>query len=232
MVGFVRKYPVRTAIGTAAVITLGVVAGISGRYGKATRESVQPGAAVTAPAEQPKYPVSMAGENEEPMGNGALERSDPCSFPEIHETPESNIVEGFSYPEELGTIRECAERVGVDLAMMMAIRDAEDGNDSLQFGIIHTKRYRNDKLLTEPDGTKRPYKSKLEKQAHWAALSIRNNLKRWEALSEEERSGYRDFIDFMGDRYSEPGGIYDTDGKSKYWKTNVRCLHEKFSTEN
>ena len=200
------------AWGTVAVITLGTVAGLSGRAKNAKQcyptESIP---AAKAVAEQENYsPNSVkVGVNE----------------------PKHIVVPDFSYPNEMGVIEECADRVGVDLALMLAIRDSEDGGDDLQFGVQHTKRYISDGFLTEPGGSQRPYSSNLEKQAHWCALSIRNSILRWNSLSREERYEYSDFIDFMGDSYAREGADNDTDKLNINWKPNVRSNYLKFKAE-
>ncbi len=137
----------------------------------------------------------------------------------------------FNFPSELDLIEYTSERIGADLDLMLAIREAEKGRDGLQFGIMPTKAYKKNKTLRERDGTRRPYSSELEKQASWTACTIRKNMERYNTLPPKERKKYRDFIDFLGDRYC-PVGADDPHGLNINWEGNVRSFYRKFSERN
>jgi hypothetical protein len=122
---------------------------------------------------------------------------------------------GFSFPDELDTILYTARRVGVDPAIMLAIRESEKGGDGLQFGIMPTDAYSNDTVVREGNGAERAYDSKLEKQASWAAWTI--------------RAEYTDFIDFLGDSYCPVGAENDRHGLNVNWEGNVRNWYDKFA---
>lgn len=137
----------------------------------------------------------------------------------------------FSFPGEVDTILYTAKRVGVEPEHLLAIREAEKGRDGLQFGIMHTEAYRRDNMVDFNVKNPRPYKSSLEKQASWAAGTVRRNIKRWNSLSEEERSGHRDFIDFLGDKYAPVGADNDPSNLNTNWERNVRFFYEKFCSD-
>ena len=64
---------------------------------------------------------------------------------------EGSHYDGFSYPEEMGLIEECARRAGIDKLYLMAIREAEDGGKGFEYGVIHNEAYNKDDFLTEKE---------------------------------------------------------------------------------
>ena len=148
----------------------------------------------------------------------------------VHSPEEGERYAGFRFPDELPTILRTAERVGVEPELLLAIRQAENGEQGLQFGIIPTERYRRDLGVTE-NGRFRYYPDdgELEKQASWSAWTVRRNRERWEALPENERTGYEDFIDFLGDRYAPVGADNDPGGLNSNWERNVRFFYRQLS---
>ena len=177
-----------------------------------------------------EFPGNEAsGSYSPPSDDSGILIAAPKSNPnQLIQSPPYLELDGFYYPNEIEIIMECAQRQGINPAYMFAIREAEKGEDGLQFGVLNTRKYKNDKLLTEADGTRRPYRSKLEKQAHFAALSVKNNIVRWNNLGEKSQETYGDFFSYMGSRYSPVGGEKD-DGTSKYWVRNFRGLFYKFN---
>ncbi len=115
-----------------------------------------------------------------------------------------------------------AERVGVDVDLLKAIRKAENGVNGLEFGIIPTLAYESDNGIIE-NGRFRTYKNIFEKQCSWCAWTIKKNLERYESSGEEE-----DFISFLAERYCPIGAENDPRGLNKNWEKNVRYFYEKF----
>ncbi len=120
-------------------------------------------------------------------------------------------------------INYTAERVGVDVNLLKAIRKAENGGKGIEFGIIPTKKYENDKGIVE-NGEFRKYKNDFEKQASWCAWTIKRNLKRF------DKSNYDgDFISFLQEKYCPIGVENDPDGLNKNWEDNVKDFYEEFT---
>jgi len=131
----------------------------------------------------------------------------------------------FKYKEEIPTIIYTAERVGVEPELLLAIRMSENGRDGLQFGIIPTDKYKEDKGIVE-NGKFREYKNKLEKQASWCAWTIRKNRERFGA--NQNRAG--DFINYLQKVYCPVGAENDPKNLNENWERNVRFWHDRFTS--
>ncbi len=129
----------------------------------------------------------------------------------------------FRFPNELETIAYHANRVGVDLPLLLAIREAENGRNGVQFGIMHMGKYNNDSGFAHNNNFySYPNDNELSKQTSWAAWTIRKNYERFNSLSSKERSKYADFIDFLGNRYAPIKADNDPGNLNSNWKRNVR----------
>lgn len=84
----------------------------------------------------------------------------------------------FRFPEEEEIIRSTAGRYGIEPEILFAIREAENGSEGLQFGIINTPAYRADAMVRRGVDQPRPYINELERQASWAAASVNAALRR------------------------------------------------------
>lgn len=127
--------------------------------------------------------------------------------------------------EEIEIINYNAKRVGVDAALLMAIRKAESGGEGLEFGIIPTKAYENDGGIIE-NGKLRAYENEFEKQCSWAAWTIKKNLQRYNQTDKKE-----DFISHLQKRYCPVGVENDPTGLNKNWEKNVRFFYEKYKAD-
>lgn len=133
----------------------------------------------------------------------------------------------FSFPNEINRLRLAAYGEGIETEYLLAIREAERGREGREMGIMPSKRYLEDTGLMNG---KIPYISPLEKQAVWAAKTVGKNLHRYNNLPAGERSQYRDFIDFLGDRYAPRGAENDPSGLNASWEKNVRFFYMKFKS--
>ena len=136
----------------------------------------------------------------------------------------------FGFPDELFDIMKHSKRVGVEPEMLMAIRMAENGNDSLAYGIIPQgdlkKRYSNDKGYLI-DGKFFAYLGEKEKQLCWSAQTVKKNLQRFS----ENPEGHEDFISYLANRYAPIGASNDPEGLNNHWESNVRQFYEEFAGE-
>ncbi len=131
----------------------------------------------------------------------------------------------FRYPKELPLIREVAKKVGVDPALLMAIRQAESGK-KFPFGIMPSEKYKNNTCYKEAG---RLFSSVLEKQAVWCAWTIKANQVRWSRLSWLVRLQHgNSFISFLGSRYAPIGAGNDPRGLNKNWVPNVSRFYNSF----
>ena len=115
--------------------------------------------------------------------------------------------------EEISTILEAAKANGIttpdDLAILFAIRKAENGAAGIEFGVMHPKAR----------GTN------LRTQAGWAAASIVKSRKRWDAAGKPDT-----FIEFMGKRWAPVGAKNDPTNLNKNWHKNVTSFSNTFYT--
>ncbi len=136
--------------------------------------------------------------------------------PIIPQVSYQQVYPDFKYQKEIPIIINTARRVGVEPELLLAIRAAEGGSRDHEFGIVHTSRYRQDHGVTE-NGEFREYKSG-EKQASWAAWTVKNSLQRFGQQKRE-----KDFLRFLKQTYA-PAGI----PQNQYWLPNVREYYNRF----
>ena len=134
----------------------------------------------------------------------------------------------FKYANELPQILKNAKIIDIEPELLMAIRLAENGKDSLVYGIIlNGKRYDNDKGYTLKDKFY-IYKNEKEKQLCWAANTIRKNIERFKTNSKN----HKDFISYLASRYAPIGVKNDPTGLNNHWEKNVRFFYKKFKNFN
>lgn len=112
------------------------------------------------------------------------------------------------------TIEQIAEQEGIDARFLAAVRVAENGGPGREFGV-----------LSVPAPT-------YEDQARVAAVSIRNNITRYEnatgfgAAADDGRLT-REFIDFMAARWAPTGAENDPNGLNANWPGNVARAYSR-----
>lgn len=128
---------------------------------------------------------------------------------------QKDVFDWYGLESEISTIMAAAARNKLDqddLALLLAIRKAENGRQGLEFGITH---WRCRDLIRQ-----RPSRS-LDIQAGWCAATIIKNRRRYAAAGRND-----DFIGYLADRYCpfsvDPAG-------HKNWIKNVTYWHDIFS---
>ncbi len=133
----------------------------------------------------------------------------------------------FVYQDELPQILKHAKLYGVEPELLMAIRLAERGKDSIAYGILpqgkSLERYKEDKGY-ELKGEFYPYENIKEKQLSWAAGTIKS----YQDSFKKNKKGYKDFISYAASRYAPIGAENDPTGLNKNWEKNVRKYYNQF----
>ena len=135
-----------------------------------------------------------------------------------HQNFHSKLEKEFG--KEYAIMMGAAERNGINkedydgLAMLGAIRRAENGRQGREFGVLDPK------AMGQPGDTP---ETSLDRQAGWAAASIISNRKRYEA-SDKTLS----FEDFMGARWAPPNVANDPTKLNQNWAGNVKKFKSGF----
>jgi hypothetical protein len=135
-----------------------------------------------------------------------------------HEKFHSKLEKEFG--SEYPIMVAAAKRNGIpdtdydNLAMLGAIRRAENGKQGREYGVLASK------AMGQPGDT--PEKS-LDRQAGWAASSILANRKRYEASDKKVP-----FEDFMGSRWAPPNVANDPTNLNQNWAGNVKKFKSGF----
>ncbi len=141
------------------------------------------------------------------------------------------LYTSFKYQDELPMILKHAERVGVDPALLLAIRSAENGRDALAYGIKPLnqvkERYDADQGYIV-DGKFQKYTDEKEKQLCWAAWTLKKRVQEFTV----KKSANEDLIGYVARSWAPENAKNDPRGRNKHWKSNVRQLYEKFSEED
>ena len=124
--------------------------------------------------------------------------------------------------EEFEIVQAHGKRVGVNPNLMLAIRKAENGSEGLEFGVMHTDRYNEDKGYMK-DGIFVLYKDSFEKQAVHCAWTIKRNRERYKAAGAKG-----DFIDFLWNKYSPR----KADPMNENWGGNVGFYFDQFEEKS
>jgi len=134
------------------------------------------------------------------------------------------LYSGFPYFEEVPDILKHAKLLRLEPELLMAIRLAENGDDSLAYGIMHNgrikERYENDKGYID-NGNFYSYKDEKEKQLHWAAQTVRYYLGDF-----EKNPKNKDFISYLAKIYAPIGALNDPTGLNKNWERNVKNYYK------
>ncbi len=132
----------------------------------------------------------------------------------------------FPYSKELPKIVEHAERMHLEPELLMAIRIAENGKDSIAYGVLPNgemlEKYQNDNGYIK-DGIFYPYQDVKEKQLSWAAQTVRYYLDWF-----EKNPKNKDFIPYLASKYSPTEN--DPYGLNKNWKRNVETYYKRFKS--
>ena len=151
---------------------------------------------------------------------------DESEFQEVRNDNIDYRHSNFRFPNERETIRYHAKRVGVDEDLMLSIREAENGSEGKQFGIMPNSRYNSDRGYNENGQFQEyPNDGDLTKQASWSAWTVKKNKERYDSLSDREKAKV-DFIDYLGEKYAPQGADNDPRGLNENWKRNVRARYE------
>jgi hypothetical protein len=135
-----------------------------------------------------------------------------------------SLYSEFPYSEEIPDIIKHAKIFGLEPELLMAIRLAENGSNSLAYGVMHNgrikERYENDKGYVDK-GVFYPYQDEKEKQLHWAAQTVRFYLDQF-----EKNPKNKDFISYLAKIYAPVGALNDPNGLNKYWEGNVKRYYK------
>ena len=122
-------------------------------------------------------------------------------------------LSGVNLPEwELDTIMRIADEIGVDPRYLAAIRIAENGGPGREFGVLS---------VSAPT---------YEEQARVAAISIRNNIGRYESATGSSAIDdlgrlTQAFTEFMANRWAPVGAENDPTSLNRYWPRNVMTAY-------
>jgi len=147
---------------------------------------------------------------------------------------QTNTYSAFTKKQEIADIIKHSKRIGIEPELLMATRMTENGPDRLAYGIIPYGKakanYDNDKGYTF-NGKFIPYKNEVEKQLSWAGWTIKKRKKEFDSMSGKERAKYRDFIDFLGDKYAPRGVANDPNNLNANWERNFRSFYKNLKSE-
>jgi len=121
---------------------------------------------------------------------------------------------------EYAIIMKAAERNGIgkydydNLAVLFAIRVAENGRRGREFGVLHPNALGRDGET---------WQVTLDRQAGWCAATIMKNRKRWADAGMKES-----FIVFLGKRYAPVGADNDPKNLNRHWIGNVTREASKY----
>jgi len=128
------------------------------------------------------------------------------------EKPEQPVTLKTIYAKEYMQIAEGALQNGCEdpvlFCIVFAIRNAENGREGLEFGVMHPR------AKDQPNS--------LRVQAGWCAATVYKNYHRW--LKSESKL---DFIEFLGSRYCPTGVRNDPNNLNQYWIANVKAFTER-----
>ncbi len=125
------------------------------------------------------------------------------------------------FEKEYPVILKAAKRNDIEdwdyenLAILFAIRKAENGAKGREFGVIS-----NPRALGKDHET---WEVTLDRQAGWAAATIMKNRVRWKNAGCKEP-----FVTFLARRYAPVGAENDPNGLNRHWLHNVNFWKTKF----
>ena len=137
----------------------------------------------------------------------------------------------FKYSAELPQILKHAKIVDIEPELLMAIRLAENGRDSLAYGILPQgklkEKYENERGYYYEEKFY-PYTDTKEKQLKWATQTVRYYYE----IFEKNPKDHKDFISYLASRYAPIGVKNDPNGLNHNWQNNVRFFYKKFKNFN
>lgn len=125
------------------------------------------------------------------------------------------------FKKEYPVILEAARRNGIvyddyeNLAILFAIRKAENGRKGIEFGVISNPR------AIGKDSE--PWQITLDRQAGWAAATIMKNRERWTKDPKEQM-----FVVFLAKRYAPVGADNDPENLNRHWLGNVMRMKNRY----
>jgi hypothetical protein len=140
----------------------------------------------------------------------------------FHETFHENLQSHFEkkYPAEYPVIVNAAKRNGIpetdheNLAVLFAIREAENGRHGKQFGVLHKN------AAAKPGET---HLQSLDRQAGWAASTLMKNRARYDQAVKEGKTN-KPFVEHFGNIWAPIGVANDPTNLNKHWIGNVSRL--------
>ena len=148
----------------------------------------------------------------------------------VGESDAANLSK-FRYQNEIPQIIKHSQRVGVDPALLAAVRSSENGKTDIAYGIIPQGpakvKYSNDKGYTL-NGKFFLYEDHKEKQLCWAAHTLKKRTEEFRKLPASKKIKYKDLIDFIGDSYCPISTRNDPNGLNQNWESNVRRFYNQF----
>ncbi len=135
------------------------------------------------------------------------------------------LYPSFPYYDEIPKIVEHTRIVGLEPELLMAIRLAENGEDSVAYGVLPAGRLKkeyNEDLGYIKEGEFCIYQNEKEKQLRWAAKTVKYYLD-----SFKENSKNKDFISYLAKRYS-PIDAKNPHDLNRNWERNVKRLYREF----
>lgn len=140
----------------------------------------------------------------------------------------------FGFPDELLMIFRHAERRNIEPALLMALRQSENGDAGMEYGIRPQgkmrQRYDQDTGYMF-NNIFHTYERPIEKQIAWAAATFEKRKAEFDAFPPEKKKEYSDIIDYIGDSYAPINVKNDPKGRNRYWEYNVRYFYQKFTRE-
>lgn len=139
--------------------------------------------------------------------------------PPKHDTFHANLKKEFG--REYSVILAAAKRNKIhdqdyeNLAILFAIRKAENGGHGKEFGVISNLRAVGKK--------EEPWTTTMDRQAGWAAATIVNNRVRWENAGRKE-----EYLIFLARRYAPVGAENDPTGLNRNWHRNTKHWTDRF----
>lgn len=196
---------------TAAAVLGGLALGTLPHLGKSTPQ-VQP---------EPQPRLLNPAQQEKPKEDDDQEKKGPTKEELYHENFHKNLQNEFK--EEYPVIIKAAQRNGIEphhherLAMLFAIRRAENGGHGKQFGV-----------LAKNAGAKKgeTFLQSLDRQAGHASVGVLNGEKRHQ--EHIASGGTMGFVEHFGKRWAPQGVANDPTNLNKHWVKNVTKYKSDF----
>lgn len=139
----------------------------------------------------------------------------PIKHQDFHNGLEKEFKREYSVVMTAAKRNHISDRDYENLAILFAIRKAENGGHGKEFGVISSPR-----AIGRKD---EPWTVTLDRQAGWAAATIVKNRIRWKDAGERG-----EYLKFLAARYAPIGAENDPNGLNVNWYPNVRNWRNKF----